>query len=154
LRPRHGDRESRPATGNILGPHTATDGGQERIERKPDGVHVYMTQVRSHFTPDIIRVKQGDTVVIHVTSVEQTRDATHGFAIADYNIQASVEPGETTNFEFVADKPGAFNLYCTEFCSALHLEMAGWVLVEPSAAAAIPGGASAPADAATVQHQH
>ncbi|MGB5812980.1 MAG: Sec-dependent nitrous-oxide reductase, partial [Polyangiales bacterium] len=40
----------------------AVKAGQERIERKPDGVHVYMTAVRSHFTPDIIRVKQGETV--------------------------------------------------------------------------------------------
>jgi len=110
--------------------------GEERVEREGNTVTVYMTAQRSHFTPDIIRVKQGDTVVIHVTSVEQTRDATHGFAIADYNIQASIEPGETANFEFVADKPGAFNLYCTEFCSALHLEMAGWFLVEPASAAA------------------
>lgn len=108
--------------------------GEERVERDGNTVTVYMSAQRSHFTPDIVRVKQGDTVVVHVTNVEQTRDATHGFAIADYNIQASIEPGETANFEFVADKPGAFNMYCTEFCSALHLEMAGWFLVEPATA--------------------
>ena len=90
------------------------------------------------FTPDILRVKQGNHVMLHITNIEQTRDATHGFAIADYNIQASLEPGETATFEFTADKPGAYNFYCTEFCSALHLEMAGWLLVEPSAAAANP----------------
>ena len=77
-------------------------------------------------------MKQGDRVILHITNVEQTRDATHGFAISDYNIQASLEPGETATFEFVADKLGAFNFYCTEFCSALHLEMAGWLLVEPA----------------------
>jgi len=82
--------------------------------------------------PDQIRVKQGDKVILHITNPEQTRDATHGFAIADYNIQVSIEPGETTTIEFVADKPGVFNFYCTEFCSALHLEMAGWLLVEPA----------------------
>jgi len=90
-----------------------------------------MSAQRSHFTPDIIRVKRGDHVKLHITNVEQTRDATHGFAVAQYNIQASLEPGETANFDFVADKPGSWNFYCTEFCSALHLEMAGWLLVEP-----------------------
>jgi nitrous-oxide reductase len=94
-----------------------------------------MSAQRSHFTPDVVRVKQGDTVKLHITNVEQTKDATHGFAIADYNIQASIDPGEVVNIEFVADKPGTFNLYCTEFCSALHLEMAGWFLVEPSGSA-------------------
>jgi nitrous-oxide reductase len=106
--------------------------GQERIERRGNTVEVWMTAVRSHFRPDQIRVRQGDKVILHITNPEQTRDATHGFAIADYNIQVSIEPGETTTIEFVADKPGVFNFYCTEFCSALHLEMAGWLLVEPA----------------------
>jgi nitrous-oxide reductase len=109
----------------------AIEGGQEKVERNGTTVEVWMSATRSHYTPDIIRVKEGDTVKLHITNTEQTRDATHGFAIANYNIQASLDPGETSNFEFVADKPGAWNFYCTEFCSALHLEMAGWLLVEP-----------------------
>jgi nitrous-oxide reductase len=108
-----------------------TVAGKERIERKDDGVHVYMTVVRSHFKPDIIRVKQGDKVHIHVTSVEQAKDATHGLAIGGQNINVSLEPGKHCNIEFVADKAGVFPFYCTEFCSALHLEMAGYLLVEP-----------------------
>jgi len=115
----------------------AIEAGGERVERNGNTVEVWMSAQRSHFTPDILRVKEGNTVKLHITNVEQTRDATHGFAIADYNIQASLEPGETSDFEFVADKPGAYNFYCTEFCSALHLEMAGWFLVEPAAAAAL-----------------
>ncbi len=109
----------------------AIDAGQEKVERNGTTVEVWMSATRSHYTPDIVRVKEGDTVKLHITNTEQTRDATHGFAIANYNIQASLDPGETSNFEFVADKPGAWNFYCTEFCSALHLEMAGWFLVEP-----------------------
>ena len=109
--------------------------GEEKVVRTGNNVEIWMSAQRSHFTPDIIRVKQGDNVKLHITNIEQTKDATHGFAIADYNIQASLEPGEASNFEFVADKPGAFNFYCTEFCSALHLEMAGWLLVEPASSA-------------------
>jgi nitrous-oxide reductase len=100
-----------------------------------------MSAQRSHFTPDIIRVKQGDHVKLHITNIEQTEDATHGFAIGSYNIEASLEPGSTQDFEFTADKSGSFNFYCTEFCSALHLEMAGWMLVEPAqTGVTTPGG--------------
>ncbi|MCW8982899.1 MAG: cytochrome C, partial [Gammaproteobacteria bacterium] len=32
---------------------------------------------------------------------------------------------------FTADKAGVYPYYCTEFCSALHLEMQGYLLVQP-----------------------
>jgi len=104
---------------------------EERIEREGKNVHVYMTSVRSHFTPDIIRVKLGDTVHLHITNVEQAHDATHGFTIGSYNVHSSLEPGKHVDITFKADRAGTFPFYCTEFCSALHLEMAGYLLVEP-----------------------
>ena len=115
---------------NQVDPH-AVEGGKERIERRADGVHVYMTVVRSHFTPDIVRVKEGDTVHFHLTNVEQAHDATHGFSIGSYDVNLSLEPGKHCNVTIVADDPGVYPFYCTEFCSALHLEMAGYLLVEP-----------------------
>jgi nitrous-oxide reductase len=105
---------------------------EERIERDGKNVHVYMTSVRSHFTPDIIRVKKGDTVHLHITNVEQAHDATHGFTVGSYNVHSSLEPGKHVDITFLADREGTFPFYCTEFCSALHLEMAGYLLVEPS----------------------
>jgi nitrous-oxide reductase len=121
----------------------AVEGGKERIERRDDGVHVFMTQVRSHFTPDTIRVKEGDVVHLHLTNVEQAKDATHGFGISSYNISLSVEPGKHANASFTASRAGVFPFYCLEFCSALHLEMAGYLIVEPQAQAAGPAGGSA-----------
>jgi nitrous-oxide reductase len=105
-----------------------------RIERRDDGVHVYMTVIRSHFKPDTVRVKQGDTVHFHLTSLEQAQDAVHGFCIGSFDINVSLEPGKHSNVTVVADKAGVFPFYCTEFCSALHLEMAGYLLVEPAGA--------------------
>ena len=109
----------------------AAVGGKERIERHGNEVHVYMTAIRSHFTPEHIRVKQGDKVVLHITNIERAHDATHGFAIAKYNVHLSLEPGESETATFIADTPGVFPYYCTEFCSALHLERSGYLLVEP-----------------------
>ncbi|MFW6193537.1 MAG: Sec-dependent nitrous-oxide reductase [Gemmatimonadota bacterium] len=108
---------------------TAPTPGDQRIERRGDEVHVYMTAVRSHFTPEHIEVEQGDRVVIHITNVESARDATHGFAIDKHNVNVSLEPNETQTVSFVAEREGVFPFYCTEFCSALHLEMAGYLLV-------------------------
>ncbi|MBL9026995.1 MAG: Sec-dependent nitrous-oxide reductase [Myxococcales bacterium] len=107
------------------------EGGKERIERKDGEVHVWMTAIRSHFTPDIIEVEQGEKVVLHITSVESGEDQTHGFTIDMYNVNVSLEPGKHENITFVADAPGVYPFYCTEFCSALHLEMQGWLLVKP-----------------------
>jgi len=105
----------------------------ERVERKEEGtVEIFMTAVRSHFNPEHITVKQGDKVIWHITNIERAVDATHGFAVPVYDINLSLEPGETATFEFVADTPGTFPYYCTEFCSALHLEMMGYFMVEPA----------------------
>lgn len=115
-----------------IDPFFVADEKQARIERKADGVHVYMTAIRSHFKPDTVRVKQGDTVHFHITCIEQAKDATHGFCIGSYDVNLSLEPGKHCNFTILADQAGVFPFYCTEFCSALHLEMAGYFLVEPA----------------------
>ena len=109
----------------------ATMAGEERIERDGNNVEIFATSVRSHITPDQITVKKGDNVTWHVTNIETAHDSTHGFQLDGHNISLSIEPGETASFEFVADEDGTFPFYCTEFCSALHLEMMGYFLVEP-----------------------
>jgi len=119
-----------PVSG-ALHPDAVVREADARVERRADGVHVYMTLVRSHLNPDIVEVRRGDRVVFHVTNLEQARDATHGFAIDKYNVNLSVEPGKACDAAFVADRSGVFPFYCTEFCSALHLEMAGYLLVKP-----------------------
>jgi len=112
-----------------------TRAGREKIERTCEGdkctVHVYGTTIRSHITPEIIEVTEGDTVSIHLTNLERAEDETHGFAMYGQNVQLSIEPGKTVSTTFVADKAGVYPYYCTEFCSALHLEMEGYLLVQP-----------------------
>lgn len=104
---------------------------QAKVVRNGNHVEIWTAVVRSHFTPEHIRIKKGDHVVWHFSNVEQTRDATHGFALPGYNINLSLEPGKTETIEFDANMSGTFAFYCTEFCSALHLEMLGYFMVEP-----------------------
>ena len=113
-----------------------TRAGREKTERSCDAagkctVHVYGTTIRSHITPEIIEVEEGDTVSIHLTNLERAQDEVHGFAMYGQNVQLSIEPGKTASATFVADKAGVYPYYCTEFCSALHLEMQGYMLVKP-----------------------
>lgn len=109
----------------------ATRPGREKVERKDGVVHVYGTLIRSHITPEIIEVEEGETVSLHLTNVERAEDETHGFAIHGYDVNLSIEPGKTVSATFNAGKPGVHPFYCTEFCSALHLEMEGILLVRP-----------------------
>jgi len=114
----------------------ATRAGREKTERSCDAdgkctVHVYGTTIRSHITPETIEVEEGDTVSIHLTNLERAEDEVHGFAMYGHNVQLSIEPGKTSTATFVADRPGVYPYYCTEFCSALHLEMQGYLLVTP-----------------------
>jgi nitrous-oxide reductase len=85
--------------------------------------------VRSTITPTAIEVNQGDIVTVALTNIEQTTDELHGFGLLDYNINVVVDPGETKTVTFKVDKPGVFPYYCTNFCSALHQEMQGYLIV-------------------------
>jgi len=104
--------------------------GQEKIVRDGNKVTVYGTMVRSHINPERITVNKGDVVTMHLTNLERAQDETHGFTVDNYNVHMSLEPGETATVKFTADMEGVFPYYCTEFCSALHLEMMGYLMVK------------------------
>jgi nitrous-oxide reductase len=99
------------------------------MTRNGDQVTVKVAAVRSTLWPTSITVKKGDTVKVAITNIEQTTDELHGFGLLDYNINIVVDPGETKTVTFKADKPGVFPYYCTNFCSALHQEMQGYLIV-------------------------
>lgn len=101
------------------------------IKTNGDTTEINMLALRSHFEPEHVKIKKGQKVKWTITSMESTRDATHGFCIPSYNIAGSIEPRKSISVEFVADKAGVFPFYCLEFCSALHLEMMGYLMVEP-----------------------
>ncbi|WP_225975450.1 hypothetical protein [Panacibacter ginsenosidivorans] len=105
--------------------------GETKVVRTGKRVDVYMTVIRSHITPDNIEgIKVDDEVYFHVTNLEQDWDIPHGFAIkGNNNGELLVMPGETQSVKWLPAKTGIYPMYCTDFCSALHQEMQGYVRV-------------------------
>ncbi|HNM32048.1 MAG TPA: nitrous oxide reductase, partial [Chitinophagales bacterium] len=115
-------------------PYVAKGEGEAKVVRKGNRVDVYATAIRSHFVPDNIEgIKVGDEVYFHITNLEQDWDVPHGFAVkgAD-NGELLIMPGETQTLKWVPNRVGTFPMYCTDFCSALHQEMQGYVRVSPA----------------------
>ncbi len=114
-------------------PYVTKSPNDAKVVREGNVVHVYIAAMRSHFTPDNIEgVKVGDEVYFHMTNLEQDWDIPHGFAImGNLNSEMLVMPGETCSLKWVPERPGIYPMYCTDFCSALHQEMQGYVRVSP-----------------------
>lgn len=114
-------------------PHATKSEKATKVVRKGNEVHVYMTAIRSHLAPDNIEgIKMGDEVYFHVTSLEQDWDIPHGFAVQGaQNAELLVMPGQTRTLKWEPNRVGVFAFYCTDFCSALHQEMSGYVRVSP-----------------------
>ncbi|HJR17683.1 MAG TPA: cupredoxin domain-containing protein, partial [Gemmatimonadales bacterium] len=117
-------------------PNATWAAADAKVTRRGTRVEGNVFSIRSYFAPGEIEAQQGDSVILHVTNAEQERDMLHGFGIAGYNINVVMDPGETKTIRFRADKPGVWPFYCTNFCSAMHQEMQGYLMVKPRGAAA------------------
>jgi nitrous-oxide reductase len=115
-------------------PYVTKGEKEARVVRQGNKVHIYMTAIRSHLAPDNIEgIKVGDEVYFHVTNLEQDWDVPHGFAIKGANnAEILVMPGETQTLLWKPDRTGMYPFYCTDFCSALHQEMQGYLRVSPA----------------------
>lgn len=115
-------------------PYASKGEKETKVVRQGTKVHVYMTAIRSHFSPDNIEgIRMGDEVYFHVTNLEQDWDVPHGFAVKGAaNAELLIMPGETQTLKWVPDRVGMFPMYCTDFCSALHQEMQGYIRVSPA----------------------
>lgn len=115
-------------------PYVSKGESESKVVREGNKVHIYMTAIRSHFSPDNIEgIRVGDEVFFHVTNLEQDWDVPHGFAVKGAsNAELLIMPGETQTLRWTPEKPGMYPVYCTDFCSALHQEMQGYVRVSPA----------------------
>ena len=115
-------------------PRVAKGEKETKVVREGNKVHVYMTMIRSHFSPDNIEgIKVGDDVYFHITNLEQDWDVPHGFSIRRaQTAELLIMPGETATLNWKPTKVGMVPFYCTDFCSALHQEMSGYIRVSPA----------------------
>ena len=77
------------------------------------------------FSPSVIEVSQDDLVRITFT----TSDIPHSFTLDKYRIAKRVEPGKSVVFEFRADQPGRFPIYCNLVSDERCKEMKGELVV-------------------------
>jgi nitrous-oxide reductase len=113
-------------------PHAVWEAKDTGIVRNGNKVEVKMMAIRSRFIPDRIDTQEGDELTIHITNVEQTTDMIHGIGIIEQNMNVVIDPGETKTLKIKMTKTGVFPFYCTNFCSALHQEMQGYLTVKPA----------------------
>lgn len=89
-------------------------------QQAPGRREFQVTARRYEYSPPRIEVTQDDLVKITLTSA----DIPHSFTIDEYRIAKRVGAGQTVTFEFRADRPGTFRVYCNlrqdEKCRSMH----------------------------------
>jgi cytochrome c oxidase subunit II len=110
--------------------------GPARAPGEPTAVRSFdITASRFQYEPDRLEVTEGDVVRLTLRST----DTTHGFGIRELRVEAVIpKGGEPVTVEFVADQPGTFEFFCTEYCGAGHRNMTGTLVVAPRSAAPPP----------------
>lgn len=82
-----------------------------------------------------------------VTLVMTSEDVIHGFFIPAFRIKQDILPGQYTTLPVSPDKPGSYDIFCTQYCGVGHSTMRALLVVMPPdeyarwlAAAAAPTG--------------
>lgn len=72
-----------------------------------------------------LHVPVGQPIKLTMTS----EDVIHSFFVPAFRVKADVLPGRYTAVWFEATRPGAYHLFCSEYCGAEHSRMGGTVYV-------------------------
>jgi len=108
-----------PATGPMRGSR-AWDRSQDPAEK------AFEISARKYaFSPARVEVRQDDLVRVTLTS----QDIAHSFTIDQYRISKRVGSGQSVVFEFRADQPGRFPIYCNLSADSGCREMTGELVV-------------------------
>jgi cytochrome c oxidase subunit 2 len=99
-------------------------------EKKPQSpqaqIHVQVTMRRYEIEPHIIRVKQGENVVLDVS----TKDVEHGFEVEDLGINEPIQPGKPAQIALDTSKKGEYQVDCSIICGPGHEDMTAKIVIE------------------------
>lgn len=93
----------------------------------PQGKIIPITAELWKFTPNVIQVKQGESVTLQVTGTS----GTHGLAIPGLDINEVVIQGQTVSMKIPTDKPGTYDFFCSIQCGSGHSDMKGQIVITP-----------------------
>ncbi len=99
---------------------------QENVQVQGEVREIEVTAKQWEFTPNPIKVKFGERVRLKIKSI----DVTHGFALPDFGINEVLNPEQEVVVEFVANKRGTFDFFCSVQCGQGHAGMRGQLVVE------------------------
>jgi len=77
------------------------------------------------FVPNEITLKQGEPVVLELTSDEVTM----GFYCKELDASAEIVPGKAAQLRLAPERAGTFDFICDVFCGEGHEDMAGKIHV-------------------------
>ena len=101
-------------------------GGTARLLAAETPNEISVMAMKFNFTPDAVKVKVGQPVVLVLTSM----DRIHGFKMPDFGIRTDIIPDQETRVTITPQKTGTFVFFCDIFCGDGHEEMAGTLVVE------------------------
>ena len=98
------------------------------LATKPKTREFDITAQHFKFTPGVLSVNKGDTVILKIHSI----DGFHGFFLDGYNIERDLPVDTVIVVTFVANMAGKFTFRCSVTCGNFHPYMIGELNVQPN----------------------
>lgn len=100
--------------------------GKKQPLTGPNPTHLQVSMRKFEIDPQVIRVKQGENVVLDVS----TKDVEHGFEVEDLGINEPIQPGKPVAISLDTSRKGEFRVACSIICGAGHEDMTAKIMVE------------------------
>jgi len=97
-----------------------------RAARADDPKVIEIEAKRFQFTPNEVTLAKDQPVILRLHS----QDVVHGFYSKELGIDASIEPGKTTDVPLTPHQAGRFLTICDHFCGAGHGNMKMTITVQ------------------------